>query len=238
MKRIFLSILLIGLSFLVGLALVDYVVMPLWVDKKDVVEVPSLVGMEVSRAREILEEKGLGFGVLGENFSEEMPAGFILSQSPEAGSTVMRGRRVEVLVSLGQETVVVPDVVGFKVPQAKILLERSGLEPLDEREEISETVKKGCVIRTDPPAKERVKRGTEVRLFVSLGRATMDMPLLEGRNMTETRRIVEAMGLEIVRIDSIYSPDVREGIVLGQKPPPGSRVVRGQEVELTVSMGP
>jgi len=238
MKRFLLSMALIVFSFFVGLALVNYIAMPLWVDKKDVVEVPSLVGEEVSRAREILEERGLVFGVMGENFSEEMPPGFILSQSPEEGLTVMRGRTVEVLVSLGQETVMIPDVAGFKVPQAKILLERAGLVPFDEQEEISETVMKGDVIRTEPPAKERVERGTEVLVYVSLGRTTMDMPLLEGRSLSETRRIVAAMELEIVRIDSIFSRDVRRGIVLGQKPPPGSRVVKGQEVELTVSMGP
>ncbi len=238
MRRFLLAIALIVISFFVGLALVNYIAMPIWVDKKDVVEVPNLVGKEVSRAREILVEKGLAFGVMGENFSEEMPPGFILSQSPEEGLAVMRGRTVEVLVSLGQETVMVPDVVGFKVPQAKILLERAGLVPVDEQEEISETVKKGDVIRTEPPAKERVERGTDVRIFVSLGRTTMDMPLLEGRSLSETRQIVAAMELHIVRIDSIYSRDVRNGIVLGQKPPPGSRVVKGQEVELTVSMGP
>ena len=238
MKRFLLAILLVILSFLGGLVLVNYVAMPLWVDKKDVVDVPSLVGMEVSRAREALENRGLKFGIKGQNFSEEMPPGFIISQSPEEGMAVMRGRTVEVLVSLGQQTVMVPDVVGFKVSQAKILLERAGLVPGEERGEVSEIIKRDGVIRTDPSSKARVPRGTEIKIFVSLGRTTMDMPLLEGRSLAEARRIVEVMELQIVRIDTVYSQDVREGIVLGQKPPPGSRVVKGEEVELTVSVRP
>ncbi len=235
MKRLLISIFMIVLSFFAGLALVNYVFMPLWVDREDVVEIPDLKGMELSRARDALAEAGLKFGVMGKNFSDDMPPGFVISQSPEEGLTVKRGRVVEVLVSLGQETVMVPDVVGFKVPQAKILLERAGLKPSREQSEISEIVQKDCVIRTDPPVKSRVPRQTEVKIFVSLGRMTMDMPLLEGRSLSETRQIVEAMELRITKIDTVFNRKVREGIVLGQKPPAGSRVVRGQDVELSIS---
>lgn len=238
MKNFLFSIILIILSFLGGLAVVNYIVMPLWVEQKHVEEVPCLVGLEISRARETLESRGLKFGVMGENFSDDMPPGFILSQSPPEGLTVKSGRTVKVLVSLGQETVMVPDVEGFKVPQASILLERAGLIPGTEKGEISEIIKKDCVVRTEPAAKARVSRNTEVLVFVSLGRTTMDMPLLEGRSLAETRQIAEAMNLQIVRIDSVFSRDVREGMVLGQKPPPGSRVVKGEEVELTVSIRP
>jgi len=185
MKRFLLSLLLIVISFIAGLLIVNYVAMPLWVDKKDVVDVPSLVGMEVSRARDILEKRDLKFGIMGQNFNEEMPPGFIISQSPEEGLSVMRGRTVEVLVSLGQESVMVPDVVGFRLPQARILLERAGLVPGEELGEVSEIIKQDGVIRTEPPFKVRVPRGTEVKLYVSLGRTTVDMPLLEGRSLAE-----------------------------------------------------
>lgn len=238
MKRFFTAILLIVASFLAGLAVVNYVVMPLIVDRKDVVEVPSLVGLDLDRVRQRLEEAGLEFGVMGETFSEEMPPGFVISQSPGEGLIVRRGRTVEVLVSLGQETVMVPDVVGFRAPQARILLERAGLVPGPGKEEVSEVVARGGVIRTDPPAKVRVPRGTEVVVYVSLGRTTLDMPLLEGRNLAEARRIIAAMELRVARVDSVSSHDVRPGIVLDQKPPPGSRVVGGQDVELTVSARP
>jgi serine/threonine-protein kinase len=236
MKRLLMSISVIVLSFFAGLALVNYVFMPLWVEREDVVEIPDLEGMEVSRAREMLEEAGLKFGVMGQNFSDDMPPGFVISQAPEEGLTVKQGRVVEVLVSLGQETVMVPDVVGFKVPQARILLERAGLIPSQEKSEISEIIKKDSVIRTEPPVKARVPRETEVKLFVSLGRTTMDMPLLEGRSLSETRQIIEALELQIVRIDTVFSSDVRNGVVLGQKPTAGSRVVKGQEVEVSISV--
>jgi len=236
MRRFLLAILLIVISFLAGLLLVDLIVMPLWVDKGDDVEVPSVIGMEVDRARLMLEERGLRFNTIGESFNEELPPGFIISQSPSEGLVVKRGRVVEALVSLGQEMVTVPDVTGFRVQQAKILLERAGLVPMEEREEVSELVQRDTVIRTDPPTNARVPRETELTLFVSLGRTTMDMPILEGRTLAEAQRIVEAMELKIARVDSIHSRDIRPGVVLGQKPPPGSRVVRGQDVELTVSV--
>jgi serine/threonine-protein kinase len=238
MKRFFFSIFLVFLSFLGGLALVNYLIMPIWIDRKDVVEVPSIVGMEVGQAREVLESKGLKFGLLGKTFSDVIPAGFIISQSPEEGLTVKRQRRIEALVSLGQESIMVPDVVGLKASQARILLERAGLVAAGEEDEVSEIVRKGCVIRTDPPAKARVPRGAEISLFVSLGRATMDMPILEGRTLAEALRIIEAMELRIAQVDSVSSADVRPGIVLSQKPQSGSRVVKGQEVDLTVSVRP
>lgn len=66
--------------------------------------VPNLIGLEtVDDARTLLVQKHLVLGSVTEAYSEDMPAGTILGQSAEAGSTVKLNTRVSVTVSAGPE---------------------------------------------------------------------------------------------------------------------------------------
>ena len=78
-----------------------------------VVEVPSVVGMAAEDARLILEEKGLGYYVLQEVYSEE-EAGTVLEQDPKPTSIRKSGvgEQVGVVLSKGRELVQVPDIRG------------------------------------------------------------------------------------------------------------------------------
>ena len=65
-------------------------------------KVPSLTGMSVDDARTLLVQNHLGLGSQSEEYSDQ-PAGTVLSQSPEAGSTAKLNSRVNVVVSAGPE---------------------------------------------------------------------------------------------------------------------------------------
>jgi serine/threonine-protein kinase len=58
----------------------------------------------------------------------QVPAGFILSQKPEANETLKPGRSVEVVVSLGTRTRIVPDMRGMTLRQSRNLLQTEGLD--------------------------------------------------------------------------------------------------------------
>jgi serine/threonine-protein kinase len=94
----------------------------------DVVEVPSVVELTPSAAGSLLEQFGL---VLGEETpapSEEIPAGQIISQSPEAGDEAEPGSAVDVVVSTGIEEITVPSVTCQKLEGALPELQAAGLE--------------------------------------------------------------------------------------------------------------
>ena len=67
------------------------------------VTVPNVVGMTLEEAKSALEELGLGLSGVTEGYSRTVPAGMIRSQSPVAGTRVIEGRSVSLVVSLGPE---------------------------------------------------------------------------------------------------------------------------------------
>ena len=65
-------------------------------------KVPSLVGMSADDARTLLVQNHLGLGSQSERYSSQ-PAGTVISQTPEAGSTAKLNSRVSIVVSAGPE---------------------------------------------------------------------------------------------------------------------------------------
>jgi len=76
-----------------------------------VVTVPNAVGLEQAAAEAAITSGGLAVGTIGHTFSLTVPAGSVISQDPNAGTSVVPGSGVDLLVSLGQPPVAVPNVV-------------------------------------------------------------------------------------------------------------------------------
>jgi hypothetical protein len=73
------------------------------------VEVPDLSDQEVSQASSVLTSKGLKLGAKREGFSDTVPKGQIIRQSPEADKQVQTGTAVSVVISLGSVIAKIPD---------------------------------------------------------------------------------------------------------------------------------
>ena len=65
-------------------------------------KVPSLIGLTVDDARTLLVQNHLGLGSQTDQYSDQ-PAGAIIGQDPQAGSTVKLNDRVNIVVSAGPE---------------------------------------------------------------------------------------------------------------------------------------
>ena len=72
-------------------------------------QVPSLTGKTIEEARN--EVKGLNLSIRTIEQASEQPAGTVLSQSPDAGSTVRKSSVITLVVSTG-----VPEVVATPEP--------------------------------------------------------------------------------------------------------------------------
>ncbi|WP_234401783.1 Stk1 family PASTA domain-containing Ser/Thr kinase [Thermobifida halotolerans] len=87
--------------------------------------VPDVVGQNVDDAKRLLEASDLEVEVVEEN-NDEVPEGQVVSQSPEAETTVGAGQTVTLTVSSGPEMVEIPDIRGWKVDKARKELEELG----------------------------------------------------------------------------------------------------------------
>jgi len=131
------------------------------------VKVPNVVGASLDNAKASITAKNLKISH-SEDYSDKVAAGYVISQSPEAGTEVEENTTVKVVVSKGKQTVTVPNVTGLSVAGATSNLEKLNLKA-QTREEYNSYVPAGQVIRQSPEADTEVMPGSTVTLTVSLG---------------------------------------------------------------------
>src|SRR5262250_1320237 len=66
----------------------------------------------------------------------------------------------------------------------------------------------------------------------------VEIPKLVGMTPIEAERAAIASGLQITIERQFFSPDIPEGRVMTQMPPPGTKVRRGWMVRVAQSLGP
>jgi serine/threonine-protein kinase len=217
-------------AFATGLVVFNGLVMPQLVHGRGEARVPDLASLSESQAEQALRAVGLKLSRAGERFDPAVPSGLVLSQDPAPQTVVRTGRRVSVMVSLGEEFSTVPRLFGSSLRSARVLVERSGLSVGGVTRAPSDEVGRDLVAGSDPPAETVLPRATPVSLLVSTGPAVESyvMPELLGRDLAAVRRQLEALGF---RVESPAGPGAR-GMVLSQDPAPGTRVDRGTVVTL------
>ncbi|HEU5144692.1 MAG TPA: Stk1 family PASTA domain-containing Ser/Thr kinase [Dermatophilaceae bacterium] len=89
------------------------------------IKVPVVTGRDVAAAEAAITKAGLKVKRVEDVNSDTVPAGSIVSQSPDKG-TLLRGDTVTLTVSKGPVMVEVPRVVGFPIAEAKPALEKLG----------------------------------------------------------------------------------------------------------------
>ena len=138
---------------------------------EDKVSVPEVVGKLESSAKSELEAAGLKVSVKTK-YSTDVAKGKVISQSPGSGNQVTKNSTVVITVSQGEkpETMVrVPNLRYFTESGARSELKNSNLVLGSVLTEYSDSVEKGLVIRQTVSSGSKVKEGTAVGIYVSLG---------------------------------------------------------------------
>lgn len=131
----------------------------------------------------------------------------------------------------------VPDVVGMTLEEATEELEATGFVIGEVREQYSEEVEEGQVIRTTPEAGRMRDPETEINLYVSQGPETIKVNDYVGRSMEQVRPLV-ADSFQSVTENEEFS-DEPIGTIIAQQPEAGEEVnALETELILTVSKGP
>ena len=88
--------------------------------------VPNVTGKNKDEAKKLLDSKGLSMNSISAS-SDSIEVDDVISQNPEAGEEVAEGTSVNVYISSGKTTVIVPDVVGKTEGEARDALEEVNL---------------------------------------------------------------------------------------------------------------
>ena len=174
-----------------------------------------------------------------QSYSNDYAAGYVYKQSPVAGRTVREGQSVTLTVSLGIQSVTVPDVTNYLQADAEQQLKNLGVSVLV-TQAVEPTVASGSVIRTDPAAGSQVAAGSTVVVYVSRPQVstTAKVPSLVGlSNVNDARTLLVQNKLGLGSTTEQYS-DKPAGTIIAQNPAAGSTVKVNSRVSVTVSAGP
>ena len=172
-------------------------------------------------------------------YSNDYAAGYVYKQSPVAGRTVREGQSVTLTVSLGIQSVTVPDVTNYLQADAEQQLKNLGVSVLV-TQAVEPTVASGSVIRTDPAAGSQVAAGSTVVVYVSRPQVstTAKVPSLVGlSSVNDARTLLVQNKLGLGSTTEQYS-DKPAGTIIAQNPAAGSTVKVNSRVSVTVSAGP
>ena len=200
------------------------------------ITVPDVTGKQLTLARQILEDQHLRVTV-AETFDASVPVGVVVSQTPEAGTTVKEERTITIYVSKGGEEMEMPNLRGLKQSDAIDKLQQMGLRLGSAYETFSDE-DSGTVISQDPRSGTRISKGQTVDITVSKGQKIkkVAVPNVKGVPSDRARTMLEGSDLKVGGISEEASTQAA-GTVVSQSPAAGAEVDSGSAVSLVVSSG-
>ncbi len=224
-------------AFIAFFSLMNWYVMPWYVNDGGTVTVPDLSGMNEVEARHALDTLGLQFQLGGTKISKLAP-NTVLQQNPEAGVLVKHGRRVYLVLSGGVEKASVPDLQGHSQREAQFMLERAGFRLGNVTSDSSSEFPQNVVMSQSISPNASVISGTAISIVVSSGipvAGEISVPDLVGKPLSEAQKIISNSGFVLGKITFQPSPKLVPNTVLEQYPRANELAVKGSHVDLFVS---
>lgn len=200
---------------------------------------PDLVGLETTEALTLLQQEELNLHILETKpqYSEQVPAGRILKQIPEAGSWLKKTRKVKVVLSLGPQRLIMPDLLENTVQHTRIMINQSGFNMGGVAYAWWNGVPENRIVAQEPASGLEEYRGRRVNLLVSRGvrERTWVMPDLIGLDQERVQRRLESAGFRLGFVKYAGYEGLERGMIVDQSPPAGHPVSRKRIIELTVN---
>ncbi|MBE6854459.1 MAG: Stk1 family PASTA domain-containing Ser/Thr kinase [Ruminococcus sp.] len=196
----------------------------------------SLIGMDFNEAKMQYHDTGkLELVVIASEYSDYKKDQIFYQSVPE-GDPVAKGERVEIKVSLGANTIPIPDVTNLNQNYAEEILTAKGFK-VTTRQTINDEVAKGCAIKTEPPAGTEIAPNASVTLYISKGpnTETFEMPNFVGKSIELAKIDAMLYEFEIIEVEVDSAQD--KGTVVEQSVGAGTQVTKGMQITLSVSNG-
>ncbi|MCF8069356.1 MAG: PASTA domain-containing protein [Desulfobacterales bacterium] len=214
-----------------------YLTLNLIIKSEDTVVVPSITGKDIISALEIISNLELNTKVKGSEYSLHMPKNHILFQDPQPGTEIKKGRDVRILISKGSKVVLMPNIEGLTLTQARIILEENDLCEASISISHDPVVTADHIISTSPAPGSKISRETCVNLLVSNGQPPENyiMPDITGLSLVDAVLHIENNGLEPGKITSKYIENRQINLIVSQTPLPGYIVSTGAKIDLVIN---
>lgn len=199
--------------------------------------VPDVTGLGRDDAVAALEAQGLA--VVEEiRDDDSVPlgrvVGWIVTEQPNlpAGSEVLKGTQVAIIVSGGPVLRAVPNLVGRSETDAQAQLAAVQLVGQRNDDVFSIEIEVGLVAAQDPQTNSQLARNGVVAYSLSKGPETVELPTVVGLGLTDAKKRLEEVGLAVGTTSGRTSGKVRSVTQDGVTLKAGELVRKGTTVNL------
>ena len=197
--------------------------------------VPALTGRSYEEAEEKAADYGFTLNLQEYESSDTVPCNEVMLQSPESGLKAKKGTAINVIVSLGPSSPVVPDLSGMTQQEAKNALERIGLKLGKTDYRISD-VAIGYVCAQSIVGGTEVSLGTSVNVSISAtSLITTPMPEVTDELLNIALGTLSQSSFSRVFVRYNEKSKQEDGMVLTQSPEPQTDVLPETHIYLEVS---
>jgi eukaryotic-like serine/threonine-protein kinase len=198
------------------------------------VNMPNLVGKNVSEANGLLHSRGLVLRVADRIYSE-LPINVVVRQSPPPGMLMKVSQQAHVVLSLGQRQLQIPLLEGNSLRASRIELLRAGLQVgevtgITSPDEPADTV----MLQTPRPGAGAATPRVDVLVSTGPRENAYVMPHLVGLNEVDAQHRLDVAGLRR-KVNYVAAPQWPRGAVIDQAPLAGQRIPAAITIELTVA---
>jgi eukaryotic-like serine/threonine-protein kinase len=198
------------------------------------VNMPNLVGKNVSEANGLLHSRGLVLRVADRVYSE-LPINVVVKQTPPPGMLMKVSQQAHVVLSLGQRQLQIPLLEGNSLRVSRIELLRAGLQvgevsSITTPEEPVDTV----MLQTPRPGAGAATPRVDVLVSAGTRDPAYVMPHLVGLNEADAQHRLDVAGLRR-KVNYVSAPQWPHGAVVDQTPLAGLRIPGSITIELTVA---
>ncbi len=180
---------------------------------------PNLISLDIEEALDILENTGLSGEIVFKEYSSTFKKNLIINQQPDAGEEINPGGSVSLTVSEGEETIIIPKIIGLDYMYALNYLQSLDLIVKSSKAPFTETIKDpGKIIEVIPFPGSEVKAKSVVELVISTSEHLIQVPDLLRLAFEQAKSTLDSENIkyEISYVDTNYS--IQKGLVLGQNP--------------------
>ncbi|MFP6583320.1 MAG: PASTA domain-containing protein [Candidatus Hydrogenedentota bacterium] len=226
------------LFFIAVMGGVAYYVFNQAVQGGKLVTVPEVTGMSITQAANVITQAGLELGAQRQVINDQVPEYHVILQRPTPNTVVRAGRKVNLTVSQGLETIATPNWIGKRIEDALVEIENARFLS-GSIARMPHNLPRDTILAQEPAALLRVSHGSEVHLLVSDGPATQVqiMPDLIGKSLEEAQLTLGMLSVQAVPY-KINRAGTEYETVLAQHPQPGTLLKENQEVTFDIRLRP
>ena len=220
---------------LVALITTTLLILPRLSNKKEIV-VPNVSNLSIVDAEKTL--KDAGFEIAGENkleSSSTVKEGVVIRTDPISGVSRKKGTIITLIVSSGEEGIVLENYVGSNYYEVKGKLEASEIKVTVEKKEVSDkTLKENTIIEQSPAAGTKVVKGDTVKLIIPDVITNYPNFVSEGWKVDDIETFCSEYGITLTVVEE-ETNEYPAGTVIKQSRSADTKVISGATLKITVA---